>query len=452
MAEHRRTEYISLCTWLLLCLVLLSSCSTPGRQVEQKPTASVLSCDGSRCVVSSMTGLRPLIDTNKNIHLFQSFDYRIENPGNVAGRYDFVWGAMPNKLEAFRRANPSLLLSYYFAFHRDGGPFYEHEIGIERDGTVTNAALAKRHDLNYWKATHPDWVLYKCDRKTPAYEYGDPNIPLDFSNPAIVPWQIKAYGLPASNAGYDALAADNLNMENLFGACGVYRNGQWVQLYSGKVNDPRWRADMLTWTIRMQAALHALPHPLALIPNLGLAPKTRADDPWVQDMIEHVDGVLDERGFTDYSKGYLTDKEWQQTIQLIKSVQDQGKPYYSVNQFPTVSLSHAQVQWVLASYLLAKERLAAVSLTSTVNGVQGYGDDRWRPEYAVPIGSPKSALYQAQGVYWRDYSGGLVVVNPSATIAYTVRTSTATYHDLYGTPVARTFTLPPHSGLLLIPG
>ena len=163
------------------------------------------------------------------------------------------------------------------------------------DGTFSN--IRAYHDLAYWKAFHPDWVLYKCDRVTPAYEFGDPNMPLDFVNPALLSWQIQTYAQPASESGYDGIAADNLNLQNLFGACSIYRDDQWVQCYTGQLDDPRWRTDVINWLTRMQQALHHLRHPLALIPNLaldGLSPS----DPLIQQVVSHIDGIEDEDGFT----------------------------------------------------------------------------------------------------------------------------------------------------------
>ncbi len=52
------------------------------------------------------------------------------------------------------------------------------------------------HDLSYREAVHPDWILYKRDRVTPAYEFDNPNMPLDFANPALESWQIQTYALP----------------------------------------------------------------------------------------------------------------------------------------------------------------------------------------------------------------------------------------------------------------
>lgn len=431
------------CTIFCLAILLLSSCASPdtgNTQANKTPTATPIDltpCTTPDCGTTTSrfnNKARPFIDTWSGIHLFQSFDYRIHDPTSIARYYDFIWGVTPNKVQAFRAGNANVFLSYYIPFHRDGGTFLSQDVG-------------KQHDLNYWKNFHSDWILYQCDRTTPAQEYGDPNIPLDFSNPAIINWQIQTYGLPASQNGYDAIAADNLNMENLFGACGFYRNGQWVQRYTGNVSDPQWRADIATWVTRMQAALHVLSHPLALIPNLGIG-KVSYDDPSLQQVISHVDGILDESGFTNYGSGYVTGNSWVQYTNFIRTIQQQHKPYYIVNEFSSDTPNSAEIAWAVASYLMAKDHLASLFISHT----QAYGADLRYPQYSLPIGSPKGNVYESQGVYWRDYSGGLVVVNPSSTDSFTVKTSASTYVDYSGKHISQTFTLPPHSGMVLIPG
>ncbi|GAC1354232.1 MAG: hypothetical protein NVS4B11_38420 [Ktedonobacteraceae bacterium] len=423
--------------------LLLNSCTSFGAQNNQQtdavPTATPISITVPSCrSACNAPGLREIVDTWDNIHLFQSFDYNIRNPTPISRYYDFVWGVTPNKVAAFRAGNPNVFISYYLPFHRDGGTFM-------------NADLGQQHDVRYWKSFHADWVLYKCDRTTPALEYGDPNIPLDFTNPDVVRWQVQTYAQPASTSGYDAIAADNLNLENLFGACGFYKNGQWVQRYTGETNDQQWRNDILTWVTAMQTALHALPHPLALIPNFSPGPIS-LNDPVVGNIVTHVDGILDEGGFTNYGDGYLTGTRWLQTIQFIRSVQiQQHKPYYISNEFKSDALDHNEVQWALASYLMCKEHSSSLFITNIVNNKQNYGADRRYSEYGAQIGNPKSEMYLAQNVYWRDYSNGLVVVNPSDTDTYTVKTSAATYRDLYGNHVSQTFSIPPHSGMVLIP-
>jgi len=54
----------------------------------------------------------PFIDTWNNIHLFQSFDYKISDPTAVANCDDFVWGAELDHVAAIRRGNPNMPLDF----------------------------------------------------------------------------------------------------------------------------------------------------------------------------------------------------------------------------------------------------------------------------------------------------------------------------------------------------
>jgi hypothetical protein len=428
MFVHLSKRYLSAITTALLFFIVLNGCG----QAAQNTTAVTKKANQPvNLTPSSVHGLRPYIDTWNNIHLEQIFSYNINNPAAIAKYYDFVWGAEQDQLAAFRSGNPDIMLSYYMPFHRDSGTF-------------TNMDLGKSHDLAYWKSLHPDWILYQCDRTTPAYEDNDPNMPLAFSNPALVDWQVQTYAQPASEAGYDAIAADNVNLENLYGACGYYQNGKWVQRYTGQSDDPQWRADVVSWATRMQNALHALKHPLALIINFGLG-SISPNDKYVQQLIRHTDGILDEGGFTNYGNGYITDNNWLQLVNLIKEVQSLKKPYYTIDEFPTKSLSHDQIQWALSSYLMSKEHLATIF----ISGDQQYGSDLRYPEYNANIGTPVGNMYKDQLVYWRKYSNGLVVVNPSNSSSYNVQIN-GSFVDSYGNHIGKTLTLQPHSGMLLL--
>ncbi len=260
-------------------------------------------------------------DTWNNIHTFLMFDGYITNPAAVAPRYDGVSAAKWYNVSQYRSTNPNMFLTYYIPFHRDNGTY-----------TSSLTILS----LKQWQQIQPSWILYKCDRKTPAYEFGDPAIPLDFSNPAVVNFQMQTYGIPASEHGYNGITADNLNMENLFGACGTYQNGKWVQRYSGKHDDGRWQQDAVNWVTAMQSALHNLPHPMALILNLGFGPALTPTSSLIQQILTHSDGILDEAGFTHYGSAFLTDQYWLQAIQLSNIEQNQGKAFYIVDDFPVL--------------------------------------------------------------------------------------------------------------------
>jgi len=415
---------------------------TPPVTPAVPTTAAVPVCNQSVCLgPSPATGIRKYIDTFNNIHTAQIFSYNMTNPAQYAKNYDFVWGADPGMVADLRAGNPNIFLSYYMTVNRDTGVFGNQD---------------QRQSLSYWQAQHPDWILYKCDRTTPAYEIGDNNVtPFDITNNDFINWQVQTYAVPASEAGYDAIAADNFNLDNAFGACGFYRNGKWVQRYTGQDNDPQWEKDMLYWATQMQTKLHALPHPLALIPNLGVfsgsSTVNYASDPILQQIIDHVDGFLDESSFTKYGVGYVTGSDWVNLVQLIQEVQQKNKPYYILDEFKEQPVNQFDSEWAISSYLMAKEHLSALFYS----GDQEYGDYLNHPEYNAPIGIPISDMFQDQGVYWRLYSNGAVLVNASdsqsATVnLHTVNVDATAYIDLYGKVAGQSITMAPHSGLVLL--
>eukprot|EP01079_Euglenida_sp_SAG-EU17-18_P000394 gene394-2423_t len=165
--------------------------------------------------IDSDTGFR-WPDTSNNVHSFITFDSGV-SPADVnmdrLYRYDFVWGGERNPPSAYHSAVPSIVVAKYIPYAWDPDP---------------------TRSLTWWQSNHPSWVLYKCDRKTPAWYPGlvGRNMPLDISNPAVVEWQADTYAGPAGAGGYDAIAADMFGLYNSFGACGVWRGaGQWAELY-----------------------------------------------------------------------------------------------------------------------------------------------------------------------------------------------------------------------------
>ena len=78
---------------------------------------------------------------------------------------------------------------------------------------------------------------------------------------------------------------------------------------------------------------------------------------------------------------------------------------------------------------MIKEHSCAVFISTT----QDYGNDAWYQEYQAQIGTPLNSMYQGQGVYWRDYSNGVSIVNPASRGTFTVNLNAAfQYVDLYG--------------------
>ena len=442
-SRNKRSRYLFFSLSMLPIFLILSSCSVPSltsfhigtaKTPTPLPVTSSLNvpiCHLASCVnFTPIRGALPFVDTGNNTHSFLSFDFDVNNPGAVANDYDFVWNAGPYQYQTFRNAKPSLLLSYYITAQRDDGQFYSQN---------------QINSLSYWQQVHPEWVLYKCDRRTPAYEYGDPNVPFTLTNPAVLDWQVANYVKPAEDFGYDALAVDNVNMENLFNACGYYdRPGHWVQRYTGEVSDPQWEDDMANWVSRMAKVVHSFPRPMMFIPNYSIGAGLKSPTA-PQEVIASSDAILDEGSFTHYGSYRLSGKAWVNMVYFIDSIQEQNKAFFSVNQYKLKAMTSDELQWIQGSYLMCNQHLEYLSIAAA----RGYGHAMTPQERIVPIGHALGEMYQQQSTYWRDFSNGEVIANPSiATVTITLPKGSS-YVDPTGKSVGLTLSLPATTARIL---
>ena len=372
-----------------------------------------------------------LPDSTENIHVGLIFDYREPDLTRLQDQVDYVWGGSP-KLKG-----PSLpYVDYYIPFSRDGN---------------------SSHTLAYWNNSHPDWVLYQCDQKTPAYLFGNrTNIPLDITNPLVRDYQLqiaeeKLSVAAAPGRSFNGIAWDNMSLSNVGKACGVWQGNTWVGRFTGGSPDPAYTRAIVTWAQDIYTRMKER------FPDKGIAINydggVGADDP----LMPYLDINLSESGFTGFSKKMLADAAWTAYVQRLEKLDELGKGFVVINEFAAAddqAITQAQVQWALSNYLLVKGRHSYVSITaytpptSTSSGVQHYGYFYDRPEYHASIGSPISARYFDRGVQRRNYSNGVVFVNPSSRETFQF-TLTRSYIDLYGNEVA-TLVLPPTTGIVLL--
>ena len=361
---------------------------------------------------------RSIGDTWNNIHAFQVFDGGISKSKATADahRYDFVWGT--SKPSAWKTGNSKILTSWYAPF----------------DGDFTT-----RHNLTWWKANHPDWVLYKCDKKTPANLGGLTNVPLDISNPAIAQWQMTTYAPTIENGGYDALALDLVGLNNANRGCGVWINGVWVARFTGQIVDDTWTKAVLAWHQYAYSYLHGLSRPILVAVNN--VPENRSfGDPEQNTLMNNVDIVDDESSFTNYGNSYASTAKVILTLQWMKYVQGLGKTWIVDDKWNVQKMSPQQFLWGLSTYLLGKYHHASVF----IDHQPGYGYEYWYSQYTATIGTPCGDFYQDPinaGVFYRKYSGAFVVVNSTISHTYTLNLPLPTYTDIYGNPIASPLTL-----------
>jgi len=456
-----RKEKISLSYMLIFMVLLVISCSGPANKganlvAHTTPTQIVTITRQSGNATSQPTHGQPirtstttwapinasfpgLADTTDNIHIGLPFDFNT-NPPAMAGKIDVVWGTN------WARSLPGNIYSLFY-------------LPYDRDEDTSNYLAA--HPIVWYKANHPDWIEYKCDRSTVAYEYGDVNsVPLDITNPAVDSYIEGTYiaSVLRPGSGYQGIGFDNLDFENAGDwtgqRCGHYTtDGNWVQQFSGTADDAAYRQSVLTWAQQMHYFIHIRFPQAVMAVNFSYDPNFASDS---NILSNYVDFYIDEQGFTNGNNAsptspstwYFTDSTWSGKINWIQNTLHLRHGFFSINQEPVpfANVTNDQVQWVLANYLLVKNNASFLYIC----GEQQYGYAFLRPEYAAQIGSPLDALYQNQGIYLRDFTNGVAIVNPSSSFTYTLLLPGAGYKDLYGNVLRSPLIMPAHSGLVLI--
>jgi hypothetical protein len=295
---------------------------------------------------------------------------------------------------------------------------------------------------------HPDWILYQCDGVTPAYQLDDdpstlPNMPLDFTNPAVIDWKLQ--NLETAPSSVTALSMDYFTPGNWSRACGVYRDGEWVQLFPAGDDDPSYEVAAVAYAREIRSRLAAQRYPKGLVVNT--VPVTVYDPELLGRLLANVDGVIDEYGFTafDSRNGW-----WPLKIQRMIDVQNRGVAYYSVNYLDTTPPTQEQLNWILGSFLMARQHSAYMVITEHNYDIFPHPSWPHRPEYDVDVGHPCGEMTRSQGVYVRDFSNGMSVVNPSDYVSYAFTLPPGNFTDLYGTPVENDIFLEPLTAKVLV--
>ncbi|SFF30718.1 hypothetical protein SAMN05216251_11193 [Actinacidiphila alni] len=349
----------------------------------------------------------------------QIFDNQIPDRSVYAGLTYFVWGA-----SSLAQPAGAVPCGYLPAF---------------RDYDRT-------HDLAWFQANHPDWLVYTSDRTTPAYEFGNTvYLPIDFTNPAVRTYYYDTYVQPLLDAGYPFVGFDNVVTFNGYGNCGHFDSaGTWVQQFSGERVDDDWAAAVLDWLDYLAGRLHAAGAGIAA--NITWNASVKPAD--MLAAIGLVDVYVDEQGFTAHRVANYNDQAWQDRFDLVRQIAP-TTPYVSINQTATDDLadaSTAQIDWVIANYLLCREQRSMLALC----GDQQYHVFLDRPELHTDIGAPSAAPYtDTGGARARAYTGGLALVNPSSTQTTTTALPAGTWTDLRGTAHTGQIALPPNSGTVL---
>jgi len=203
---------------------------------------------------------------------------------------------------------------------------------------------------------------------------------------------------------------------------------------------------VLGWLSSFQQYLHALHRPLALWGNT-VPGQVTFGDPQQAQITSYLDIVEDEAG--DARFGHFADETYfTNRVKWAVYAQSLGKGYMVTGLWHVAQLTNAQIEYAIAGYLMSKEQ--ASSMTADPYGF--YGMEHYYPAYQAPIGTPCAEMYLARPkVYFRQYSGGLAILNTSGQATYSVALPEPTYTDaVTGATVTSPLSVPPFSGFVLL--
>jgi len=325
------------------------------------------------------------------------FNYRVPDPQIEAGRIAAVWGA--------GSGSPRGVLNLLYA-------------------SQTEAPVS----LAWLRQNHPDWIEYKCDRRTIPYQFGSlTQIPVDFANADVQAWMISALVAPALAAGYSGVGFDNLWLYNGWLRCGHFSTGgQWVQQYRGTERDANYAANVLAWASAMRDRVHQLLAVPARIHGRGKASVfginysfTTAVALSIQDqLVDTADLWLDECGVTRCGQGPPPASSWEAVHSMIRGFHG---CYFSNDEMNTGDATMRG--WAVANYLLERRSCDYLSMEQP----QQYGVLLDFPEYHLDPGLPLEIAHLTGGRWVRRYSRLTVTVDPrTSSFEFGSRTSLGT--------------------------
>ncbi len=144
------------------------------------------------------------------------------------------------------------------------------------------------------------------------------------------------------------------------------------------------------------------------IPNIGMFITSRDPSDY-----SNVDGVMME-GFAEWgSDTYFDLADWQLQMNRLLPLIAADKIILAQNYPSSVDNVNERL-FILGTYLLVKGRYTYVNVDTSM-------EVEWLPEYAIDLGAPTDSLpadistylHPSGNVYWRHYTKGLVLVNPT---------------------------------------
>jgi Hypothetical glycosyl hydrolase family 15 len=285
---------------------------------------------------------------------------------------------------------------------------------------------------------HPEWILrdaagnklfipYSCSGGTCPQYAGD------ISNPAFRHYWIEHVGAHLAH-GYRGLFVDDVNMEERVS------DGAEAQVTpvgaGGAIAPAAWRSYMADFMAEVRAAFPSIEiaHNALWFANGSAG----SGDPSIRREIESANYVNLERGANDSG---LTGGNGSLSFTAMLAYVDQVHALGRSVVLDGAASDPQGMEYNLASYFLVSAGGDAVS-------ARGQTPANWWSGFDVNLGEASDARHGWSNVLRRDFSGGMVLVNPPGAPTQTIALASP-MRDVSGNAVG-SLTLPPASGVVLL--
>lgn len=339
-------------------------------------------------------------------------------------------------------SEPSLSMQTWLNTHiwRMGvfSPYFDAKTGWYPNGWVYRDAYAI-YTSSALAGEHPEWILRDSSGNKLYIPWGCsggtcPQYAADISNPAFRKYWIEHVSADYAK-GYRGVFVDDVNMEMQVGNGNEQLVAPIDPATGQAMTASAWRAYMATFMQELRSAL-----PTAeLVHNVIWFADNHAgiSDPSIRSELSAANFAYLERGVNDSG---LTGGTGSWSVNAFLSYIDE---VHSLGRNVVVDGSSGEVpgmEYNLAAYFLISGGNDAVS-------GKGQTPENWWSGWGVELGEPSGPRYTWDSMLRRDFSGGLVLLNPPGAATQTV-TLSAPMVNVNGNTVT-SVTLGPASGAIL---
>jgi hypothetical protein len=243
-------------------------------------------------------------------------------------------------------------------------------------------------------ANHPDWFLLD----TMGRRVTDPDLPgFYYMDPANVGW--RQFWL--SRAQY---AQETYGWRGVFMDCvdlGINRFTRHGQQLANYPTDSAWQSAELGLLASVYPYFQSKGSPVWA--NLAEGPLSA-----LPSYLNYLDGAMNEGFAVDWSTGYLSTTDWQNSLSWVDQLTSRNKKAILVAQGPGQQTNTVRQQFGFASYLLVDDAHASFRYAD----YNDYNADWLYSNYKAALGTPVTGRYLSGSVWRRDFTHGYVTVDP----------------------------------------